>query len=883
VLADEPQKCDAVLRSMLPRESNSKEVDAAELSIIGFPAFAVSEQELVDKTRDTIVEKLQGKYGCKRFLRDGYKTAREDSNRLYYEPWELSMFEDIECEWPLFFCYLVINAFFINDRVTADSYLKQLNAILVKDENGLTLIPEMYAVAEKNIDDEKRSPHTQPRHAVGTAPFIWAQSLYVIAGLLMEGLIAPGELDPLNRRFSTNKKPEIVVQVTILAEDQETKNALLPHMPSVQSIQEASPVQVRSARVLSKIYSCLGLNDKMELKGRLSTDVGLLSTSKLYTMDGKVYAFLPQNLDVEKFHLVNDIDLFLSTMRSDIAVLKSSWNMLGRPTIITMIRSSQLDNGKVPSPLRLAFKKLLSGYINGTRVTVGTISDFLNTSCLSNLSFLEGQELKPELRDYLDKEYRRTYLNYPGVIVPQPQSMHRSRRTGVAGIISRSRSVVGDPADIHPTLVNTEVGSISSRVDVTEMLRQLGETKDLDEQGDILHFLATNKGLSWDTGLGQSHSVVTVKDLFQRFYYEACKARKWGLVRHFAASLGKRVEDLAKSLTDLLVRQKQVTVGMPPANEHTLTRPLSTKEFRIIIERAHPGDQSTAMLTQELIVYLAMFMNTEPQLFDEMIRLRIGLIIQVMCSELERSLICSTQDAADALLSLSPFDMQNLLKNILSGREFSLKSMGPGSLSLSSKYFSRWGAKIINEKEDDDDVKRGQWLRRRRLDGALNRVPSDFYQLIWKVLQRCEAISLDNNNCISNSLTKEMTPGELKFALRVEALLNHIPQPEYRQMLVEALMILSVTCEQDMLLSKYIRVDTIVQTAHDLFLADQLQYKGNSTLCCLQFAKVGDQTNAQSCNKIAGLCEHFLDSAPSGSFGTMSYLLRSIATLYIQR
>lgn len=48
---------------MLPRESNSKEVDAAELSIIGFPAFAVSEQELVDRTRETILEKLQGMRG----------------------------------------------------------------------------------------------------------------------------------------------------------------------------------------------------------------------------------------------------------------------------------------------------------------------------------------------------------------------------------------------------------------------------------------------------------------------------------------------------------------------------------------------------------------------------------------------------------------------------------------------------------------------------------------------------------------------------------------------------------------------------------------------------------------------------------------------------
>lgn len=30
----------------------------------------------------------------------------------------------------------------------------------------------------------------------------------------------------------------------------------------------------------------------------------------------------------------------------------------------------------------------------------------------------------------------------------------------------------------------------------------------------------------------------------------------------------------------------------------------------------------------------------------------------------------------------------------------------------------------------------GQWLRRRRLDGALNKVPVGFYQKVWKVLQK---------------------------------------------------------------------------------------------------------------------------------------------------
>lgn len=44
---------------------------------------------------------------------------------------------------------------------------------------------------------------------------------------------------------------------------------------------------------------------------------------------------------------------------------------------------------------------------------------------------------------------------------------------------------------------------------------------------------------------------------------------------------------------------------------------------------------------QEIMVYLAMYVRAQPSLFLEMLRLRIGLIIQVMATELARSLNCS--------------------------------------------------------------------------------------------------------------------------------------------------------------------------------------------------------------------------------------------------
>ena len=48
-----------------------------------------------------------------------------------------------------------------------------------------------------------------------------------------------------------------------------------------------------------------------------------------------------------------------------------------------------------------------------------------------------------------------------------------------------------------------------------------------------------------------------------------------------------------------------------------------------------------AFILQELLVYLGIFVRTEPSLFNEMLRLRVGLIIEVMVAELARSLDCS--------------------------------------------------------------------------------------------------------------------------------------------------------------------------------------------------------------------------------------------------
>lgn len=90
----------------------------------------------------------------------------------------------------------------------------------------------------------------------------------------------------------------------------------------------------------------------------------------------------------------------------------------------------------------------------------------------------------------------------------------------------------------------------------------------------------------------------------------------------------------------------------------------------------------------------------------------------------------------------------------LSAELFSLKivffsvplkfSVARGNFSIVSCTSTRVSKKsqigLIDGDDDNNltqiDDRQGQWLRRRRLDGALNRVPRDFYSRVWTVLEK---------------------------------------------------------------------------------------------------------------------------------------------------
>lgn len=101
---------------------------------------------------------------------------------------------------------------------------------------------------------------------------------------------------------------------------------------------------------------------------------------------------------------------------------------------------------------------------------------------------------------------------------------------------------------------------------------------------------------------------------------------------------------------------------------------------------------------------------------------------------------------------------------------------------------------------------------------------------------QCEGLSI-NDLVLPQNLTQEMTSGELKFALEVETVLNSIPQPEYRQLVVEALMVLTLAAEYKVSpsLGGIICVQELVHRANQLFLKDQVSSIINFHLNFCQF------------------------------------------------
>lgn len=112
-------------------------------------------------------------------------------------------------------------------------------------------------------------------------------------------------------------------------------------------------------------------------------------------------------------------------------------------------------------------KKLKSGYINGTRVTLGNLSDFLSTSCITNLSFLGCHEdglpdsklqyvklsfnlislfieLNPQVHQYLEEHLVKSLSTKSSLLITsgsRTRIKNLRRRMSIRGAVKKTRSI----------------------------------------------------------------------------------------------------------------------------------------------------------------------------------------------------------------------------------------------------------------------------------------------------------------------------------------------------------------------------------------------------------------------------------------------------------
>uniref|UniRef100_A0A8B9KHZ7 Phosphorylase b kinase regulatory subunit n=1 Tax=Astyanax mexicanus TaxID=7994 RepID=A0A8B9KHZ7_ASTMX len=727
--------------------------------------------------------------------------------------------------------------------VQVQEYREALEGILIRGKHGIKLVPELYAVPADKVEDEYRNPHSVDRMAAGQLPHMWGQSLYIVGSLLAEGFLAPGEIDPLNRRFSTGFKPDVVVQVSVVAESKEIRDLLRDYGIDVQTVSEVLPIRVMPARILSHIY-------KLNLTGRPYRHIGVLGTSKFYEIRNRTYTFTPQFIDQHHFYLALDNQMIVEMLRTELAYLSSLFQSV-----------------------------YLYLFLYLFRVQMANLSTFLTTSFHTKLSFMDADSDE----NFLDEDDDEEEDNEDTEHTFTPCGISLFTLFTLLTYIRENLRV-----DLH--LPRDAQGN----TDFAALVSHLQECPTLQDQADILYILYAMKGADWMVNIsGQCGA--TVRSLLEELYIKAGASKEWGLIRYISGILKKRVEVLAEACTDLISHHKQLTVGLPPEpREKVITAPLPPEELNKLIFEASGQDISIAVLTQEIMVYLAMYVRSQPSLFGDMLRLRIGLIMQVMATELARSLHCSGDDGKVHLrplessttspaISIHELGHTGATKTERTGirkLKSEIKQIASGSHSINSNVTSPRStvippstpSGILSPTGTGDsrlqwEERQGQWLRRRRLDGAINRVPMGFYQKVWKILQKCHGLSIAGY-VLPSSTTREMTEGEIKFAVHVESVLNHVPQPEYRQLLVEAVMVLTLVADMEIpSIGGIIHIDRVVHMANDLFFQDQKSSGAN------EFFLEKDPAT--------GICNFFYDSAPSGSYGTMTYLSKAVVT-YVQ-
>ncbi|MEB3166026.1 MAG: glycoside hydrolase family 15 protein [Cyanobacteriota bacterium] len=741
------------LRDLLPRESASKEVDSACLAVIGYPAWAVEDPELVARTRTKIRRELGGAYGYKRFRRDGHQTLVEDVTRLHYEREELAEFESIECEWPLFLAYEAITACCEERWDEAWQWRQQLAQVSVAVD-GVALLPELYLVPEEAIEAERRNPGSQVRVANDNVPLLWTQSLTWLTDLLLHGLIRPEDLDPTGRRRPVAPgSAEVLVALAPAAPwiaAELTAAGLPADLAPGQSSQETGTPErprVASSRELGRRLATVGANPRLGLSGHPPVRMETMATARLYRHGEELIAFLPAALEEDTFYLADDPGTLVDAVAAEIRLLRRHWRGPLAPLLVIPIAEGAFRRD--PGAFLTLGRQLAGGFLEGVPVQLAPLAEL---------------------------------VHQVGVVDLPPQAVAACQLWSVGQTpLPPSTSQQPLTARQEQELEDSSVAGLAER---------LWHSSSLPEQAEVLELLGRRLGPNARLQGPMGGTPVRLMALFQEVYHRGLAEADWNVVRRAAGGMGLVHPQLEDALTDLLVRQKQVVVGRNYTADSLIAQPQGSRTIATMIRRFSGEDGREWMLQQELLLALDGLARLEPALLSGSLTLQLGQLLLLLTSELAAEANLSSGDAFEALCGEPPHALRRRLRAVLA-------DVDHARAALQRKEQLHLRGRVRWEVPDPlaELPKGGCWLQHRMRLGALGRVPRDFYPGIWDLLHHCRGIVIGDklerrNRLASAPLLSEKTPGERNFASLVEHLLGKIDAPEYRQLCTESLLTL---------------------------------------------------------------------------------------------
>ncbi|MDA9682181.1 glycoside hydrolase family 15 protein [bacterium] len=753
------------LQGLLPRESASKEVDSACLSVIGYPAWAVEERDLVERTVQRIRRELGGPYGYKRFRRDGHQTVVEDVSRLHYERAELVNFEGVESEWPLFLAYEQLTAC-CEERWTDAHYWQERLKILQVERHGQQLYPELYLVPDSAVELERRAPGSQQRLANDNVPLLWTQSLAWLGEMLMEGLIEPADLDPCGRRFQAEIGAEQVL--VALAPTSSALAAELKARGMPVSDPKTCPIQVVPSSNLNDRLNAVGGDEALRLSGLPMLRADTSDTARLYRQGDEQLAVLPAVLEEDTFFVSHDPRQLMETVLNELHLLQRHWRGEGSPLLLIPIEATLLENN--PELLIDLTERLHSGRLEDVPV------------CFSDLETLA---------------HSAQWVTLPAT----PARGNAHQRSDATRYLQDSTDFSDLTAAQEQELDDIPLGELRDRLWSSHSLR---------EQAEVLELLKRQLGHRAILS-GPKGTPIELITLLEEIYHRGLSQEDWNVARRCAGAMGLVHPQLEDAVIDLLSRQKQVVVGRNYTSDSRLSAPASSTAIAALIERTCGNDGRERMLQQELLVALDGLARREPEKLNGTLTLQLGQLLLLLTSELAAERQLSQDEAFEALCSEAPHAISLRLHALLNDVDHARAALQRREL-LHLRGHVQWTVpEPLEERPSGSD-----WLQHRMRLGSLQQVPKEFYAGIWSLLHHCRGLligdKLERRNRLTSALVLEKTPGERNFAIQVEHLLSRIEAAEYRQLCTESLLSLMAftTTNPDMRFEDDIALDVVI-------------------------------------------------------------------------